>query len=136
MKYRLFFKPSDRDDSRYNRNDGDKVSVKLILWRSTRRRSNRRRVDVELRLKPNTHSRRRRDATVESRLQCVLNSQVAHDFCFCRQIRSTIWKLNVNFEIHYVNFDQFNIDNFFSNEVIMCHLSPTSIAQQHKKIVN
>jgi len=46
-------------------------------------------------VKPNTHRRRRRDETVESRRVGVdgvyMNSQLAHDDC--RRIRSTIWKL-------------------------------------------
>ena len=46
-------------------------------------------------LKANTHRRRRRDETVESRRVGVggvnMNSQLAHDYC--RRIRSTIWKL-------------------------------------------
>ena len=46
-------------------------------------------------LKPNTHRRRRRDETVESRRVGVggvyMNSQLAHDDC--RRIQSTIWKL-------------------------------------------
>jgi len=44
-------------------------------------------------IKPNTHRRRRRDETVESRRVggVYMNSQLAHDDC--RRIRSTIWKL-------------------------------------------
>jgi len=46
---------------------------------------------------PNTHHRRRLDATVESRRVDVggvnTNSQLAHDDC--RRIRSTIWKPNI-----------------------------------------
>ena len=46
-------------------------------------------------VKPNTHRRRRRDETVESRRVGVggvyMNSQLAHDDC--GRIRSTIWKL-------------------------------------------
>jgi len=52
-------------------------------------------LDVYQLIKPNTHRRRRRDETVESRRVGVggvyMNSQLAHDDC--RRIRSTIWKL-------------------------------------------
>ena len=63
-------------------------------------------------VKPNTHSRRRRDSTVESRRVGVggvymnLQLHVAHDDC--RRIRSTIWKLTKQTaqRFDYVNFDQ------------------------------
>ena len=65
-------------------------------------------------LKPNTHRRRRRDETVESRRVGVggvyMNSQLAHDDC--RRIRSTISKLakqtvSVSVCLDYVNFDRY-----------------------------
>jgi len=80
-------------------------------------------------IKPNTHRRRRRDSTVESRrvgvggVYWIRNYRLAHDDC--RRIRSTIWKLNI--AVWLRGFRSILVT--FSTMTSLCrHLSPTSIA--------
>jgi len=81
-------------------------------------------------LKPNTHRRRRRDETVESRRRqrCEQNSQLAHDDC--RRIRSTIWKLT---RLHSVWLHQFwQILITFSRMTSLCrHCFKIHVVKQH-----
>jgi len=75
----------------------------------------------------------RLNCRVESRWRrrCVQNSQLAHDDC--RRIRSTIWKLNLAVWLSKTLID---IDNFFSNDVIMLSLVTNLNNSTAQEIVN
>jgi len=71
---------------------------------------------------PNTYRHRRRDETVLSRRRrrCEHRSQLAHDDC--QRIRSTIWKLTKETPYRLITPVLIDIDNFFSNDVIVSSL--------------
>ena len=73
---------------------------------------------------PNTHRQRRRDETVLSRRRqrCEHNSQLAHDDCRCRRIRSAILKLTKQTPWRLITPISIDIYNFFNNDVIMSSL--------------